>query len=777
MPGPPRRTISTRQAALVLLVAGVLAYANSFRGVYLYDDLSSVADNVHTARLWPITEALSVPLWNTGSTFDGRPVLSLTFALNRALLGHAPWSYHVGNLLVHILNGVLLFAIVRRTIRGQGSGVRGQGGETDRRSSRQGSRQSLGDPGATGVALVVALLWLVHPLNTSSVTYIVQRAESLLGFWILLMLYCAIRGFQSDTSDTSDKSDKSDKSDRAWYGAAILSCVLGAASKEVMIVAPFLVAAYDHVFVQGSVRAKLRQRWVFYLLLFVLTWGMLAFLVVSTMKEKAEHLGALSPLAYLLTQPAVILHYLRLAFWPHPLVMTYNWGPPEALGSLLLNAIPVIVLGVLSVYAMLRRHWMGFLGVAAFLVIGPSSSFLPTLETASEHRMYLPMLAVLVPVVLGGAAITGHRRRYGMPLVLVLAVVLGRLTFARNRDYHSAERLWGKNIRHEPDSWQAHINYAFAIEPVKRWGEAERHYRRAIAINPASYLAHNNLGNVLFATGRVKEAMAQYRQALKCNPRGYLAHNNLGNAHFHFGDYDKAMAEYRRALATYPAGHLALNGLGSALLRTRRPREAAEQFRAAIKSKPDYDMPHHNLGEALVALGRKKEARECFREAVRLNPKNYLAFNNMGNTFVAENRLDEAMDCYRRALAIQPDFAFAHNNLGTALTQVGRPADALPHFRAAATRPGYAAAHVNWGDALVALGREDEAALRYAEAARIDPGNALVPYYNLGAYHRKKGQAVRARDFFQKALEIAGKRGDRALMERIRGDLAGLAVP
>jgi Tfp pilus assembly protein PilF len=144
---------------------------------------------------------------------------------------------------------------------------------------------------------------------------------------------------------------------------------------------------------------------------------------------------------------------------------------------------------------------------------------------------------------------------------------------------------------------------------------------------------------------------------------------------------------------------------------------------------------------------------------------------------MSEGRLDDAVLSYRAALAIKPDFAFAHNNLGAALIKAGRPAEAVPHFRVAAARPNYPQAHVNWAEALIDLGREAEAMEHYAEAARLAPREALVPYYNLGLYYRRKGDIPKGRGYLEKALEIAVRQGNSALARRIRADLQGLDAP
>ena len=168
----PRASRTTWLAPLTIAAAGLLAYADSFRGVFMLDDFLSIVENPHLRRLWPLWDVWKTPM---ESTLAGRPVAQWTFALNYAAGKLDVWGYHAGNLLVHLCAALVLYGLLRRTfltapLRGRYGGV------------------------ATGLAGVIALLWTVHPLQTQSVTYLVQRAEALMGLCYLLTLYAVVRG-------------------------------------------------------------------------------------------------------------------------------------------------------------------------------------------------------------------------------------------------------------------------------------------------------------------------------------------------------------------------------------------------------------------------------------------------------------------------------------------------------------------------------------------------------------------------------------------------------
>ena len=266
-----------RMVPFVLVAVGVAAYANSF------------------GHQWN---------WFRTVQLDSQTATQTSAEMLRATTGWPDEDYAGRRLLaVHLLAGLALFGIVRRML------------ESERLRARYGSD-------APWLALTVAAIWLVHPLQTSAVTYVIQRGESLMGLCYLLTLYCGIRGSQSPDP-------------RRWFVAAIAACALGMASKEVMVTAPLMMLLCDRVFLSPSFGEIARRRWGFYLGL-AATWVLLAVLVATSRPEEQTALvAALSPWRYAMTQFEIIVHYLRLAVWPSPLVFDYAWRLPRTLSSVL----------------------------------------------------------------------------------------------------------------------------------------------------------------------------------------------------------------------------------------------------------------------------------------------------------------------------------------------------------------------------------------------------------------------------------------------------------
>ncbi len=650
--------------SLVILAAAILAvYANSFRGVFVFDDVGVIQNNGSIVRLWPLWPVLSPP---PGITSTGRPLLNLSFAVNYALGGLNVWGYHAVNLAIHLANALLLFGVVRRSL------------------SLPALRERFGGA-AVALSFAIALLWAVHPLQTESVTYIAQRAESLVGLFYLAVLYCVIRGAGSARP-------------AGWYAGAIAACLLGMSAKEVMVTAPAVVLLYDRYFLAGSFREALSKRWWMYAGM-ALTWVLLGYLITSTgdlvrlYADKGSTGGAApvdsGPLAYAATQPGAILHYLRLTLWPHPLVLDYGRPAPGGVGEVLPAALAIAFLAGATLWGVLKRKPWAFLGAWFFMILSPTSSIVPLFDAFSgpifEHRMYLPLAGVIALLVLvvyaGGRAavsrgwIEAPSLTLGLTAAVLLAVVLGGLTFQRNKDYASAVGLWQDTILKVPGNARVHMG----------------------------------LGNALSEAGQLDRAIESYREALRIRPDYAEAHNNLGKA----------------------------------LTAMRLMPEAIAHYREALKLKPDSAEPYSNIGVALVALGRTGEAVRHYQEALRLRPGFADAHNNLGVALAAAGRHDEAMTHYREALKLKPHFAEAHNNLGNLLAMAGATDEAVGHYRQALNlRPDFAEPHSNLGVIYFGRGEIAKAAAQFKEALRIDP-NSIEARKNLERLAELGGKPAR----------------------------------
>ena len=668
-------------AAGAIVLAGLAAYHNTFRVPFLFDDPPAILQNPGLRHLWPPWSAFdpSAP----ASAVTGRPVANLTLAFNYALSGSDPWSYHALNLLIHVLAGLALFGLVRRTLL-------------------QPALRARFGKDAFLLAWSVALLWTVHPLQTEAVTYTVQRVESLMGLCFFLTFYCFIRAVETTTGPrttgqqatgpvVSGPWSRGPRSSRTsiWSALSVLACLLGMATKEVMSVAPVLVFLYDRTFAAGSFREAWRRRRGLYLSL-AATWLPLLALVAGTGWNRVGTAGfnvGIAPWAYWLTQFEALPRYLALALWPHPLVFEYGTFWVHRAGEIVPGALVVVPLLAATLVALRKIPAAGFLGAWFFAILAPTSLVPGTMQMIVEHRMYLPLAAVLAALVLGLHS-AFRRSTLTLTFTLTLALALAFLTFSRNSDYRSELALWGDTVVKRPDNARALKGLGVALDHVGRAAEAIPVDEHALGQDPGDIELVDNLAVALEHAGRNAEAIRRYEEALRIRPDYPEAHSNLGNALGRDGRIPEAIAEYETAVRLRPDFAEFHYNLAGALDRAGRTAAAIAHYQAALRIRPAAGMPHYDLGLALEQLGR----------------------------------MDAAIAEYTEALRLEPDLPEAHNNLGTALARAGRLPAAVAHLRAAVRlRPTFAKAHFNLGNALIASGRWDAAIAEYEEALRLQP--------------------------------------------------------
>ncbi len=554
----------TAAVVLLILVVGAAAYHNAFLAPFVFDD------DIHIVRN-PALASFAAAVRGTP-----RPLTFLTFAANYRWGGLDVRGFHAVNIAIHLAVGVLLFLLLRRVLRLPVVASRLNGS-------------------AQGLAAAVALWWTAHPLQTESVTYTVQRSEALAGLFYLGTLWGFVQGRTSSGLRRG-----------IGYAVAVGACLLGAASKEILVSAPIMILVWDWVlFGRGPIRALREDKGLFAGL--ASSWVVLAALMSAPSRfEVSAGLGyhEVTPAAYLRTQAGVLLHYLRLVVWPSGLCLDYGWPISESWRGVLLPGVFILAGLVATAVLVRRRSPWGLPGAWFFLILAPTSSFVPLADAAFEHRMYLPSASVILVVVFAmegllrrGIPDTGRRRWAFGALTAAVTVALGCLTMARNHDYRSRLAIWEDTAAKRPD-------------------------------NPR---ARYNLGNELAHTSppRIAEATVQFEEALRLKPDYGEVHNNLGNCYAMQGDMARALAQYR----------------------------------LAVRAMPWEPETHYNLGRALHALGRLDEAEASYSRAIRLNPRHAKAYNNRGVVRQQRGDFDGALADYRAALRADPSLSDPKKNI------------------------------------------------------------------------------------------------------------------
>lgn len=780
----PIKIQRSRVCVLFICLALLLIYSNSFHVPFIFDDNGSISENETIRSL----KTAFFPQGNSGVTVSGRPVLNFTLAVNYALGKEDVEGYHIGNLLIHFLAAVTLFGLVRRTLL------------------LPGMRLELRNA-SCWIALIVAALWSMHPLQTESVTYIIQRAESLVGLFYLLTLYFFVRAVAS-SEVIAASTGPVQKLDKRWLIASVLTCLIGMGSKEVMAGAPLVVLLYDRAFVSGSIKDAWRSKKIFYIALAV-TWLLLVACIYWTGQRGATvgYDRYATWWRYIMTQGVAIMHYLKLIFWPYPQVLDYGQALALDYREAVWQSIAVFLLLLTSLFLLWKRPKIGFLCACFFILLAPSSSFVPVLtQTMAEHRMYLPLIAVVVLVVvivhykLGGV---------GLGVLASLMVILGALTYLRNFDYRTEENIWKtvtkrcpynargwgaltviylkqdnleqardtarEGLKYTPENLDMISQYAAVLMKMDNIQEAKKWYEHVLERNSEHPGANGGLGEILLKEKKYEEAIARFEKTLRVNPHSYWARYHMGKAYSSIGRLDKALDCFQTLLVEDPNMPDTRNNVASVLINLGRFDDAISVLEDGIKINSDIPILHGTLGLALFSLGRVSESINEYKITLKLDGNDSKAHSNLALAYEQQGKAKEALEHYEAAIKHDKEaesqvLLALHVSAGNLAAETGNLSKARAHYAAAVAldKDGNPELHYTLANLLMRENKNEEAALHYEYVVRLMPEYAQAQY-ELGVAYARLGRIADAVRILENALKIQpGFAEARTLLEQLK---------
>jgi tetratricopeptide (TPR) repeat protein len=509
-------TVSARCWLPLVLFATTCAlclcvYLPALRGPFVFDDIFEIESNPALGSLWPPFKAMISP-----GGFPSRPLPYYSFAVSRALHGLDPLGWKLTNLAIHLLNGALVWLVIKRLPRLDAS---------------------------TGEAWAAATVWLVHPLCTQPVAYIYQRMELLGATAILAALACFL-SFRSG----------------GGLAATVAVSAIGMLCKETAAAIPPLIALTDWLLVNwrpdrpwASLWVTVRQRWPFYACLFA-TLGVAACLVAIQSGSYREFTAPVwSPLAYASTQPLIILHYLRLTAWPAGQCFDYGW--PAASNSLTIaGGFTALACTIAVAFRCVSRQPLAAYAIVSFLLLlAPSSSVVPVNDICVEHRMYLPLVVpVTAGVITVGRHVSGLHHGSMLRRVLLVMVLAAEVAVASSRTavYESMIALWSDTAAKVPRNQRALLWKGIALSDAGRDEEAFSTFAATIAAdpeNPVCARAHAFRAAMLGKAGDYPGALAEASRAVALNPADSIGWNNLSQALRAVGRFEDATAAAEKA--------------------------------------------------------------------------------------------------------------------------------------------------------------------------------------------------------------------------------------
>jgi Flp pilus assembly protein TadD len=290
---------------------------------------------------------------------------------------------------------------------------------------------------------------------------------------------------------------------------------------------------------------------------------------MTNAEEYAAGFGfrGVTPWEYLRSQPLVLLHYLQLSFWPNELLLDYGWPVSSTTSSIYLPGLIIVSLLGASLWCLAYRPRIGAVALSAFLILAPSSSIMPIADLCFEHRMYLPLMAVVSLFVLGVQHLL-HRQsssdqalRLAVGSLIAVTVALGFRTSLRNADYADPIRLWEKNVAARPDHARPHLLLAMLYDRADRSADAGREYQAAVTAKPDYFKGLLNLGGWHFRQSDLQKAAACFERAAQVDPKSAAGFAQWGRTLLELGDTAKAQQQLNVALQLDPRDPVALRSL------------------------------------------------------------------------------------------------------------------------------------------------------------------------------------------------------------------------
>jgi tetratricopeptide (TPR) repeat protein len=491
-----------------------------------------------------------------------------------------------------------------------------------------------------------------------------------------------------------------------WTAAAIACCAAGMASKEVMVSVPVAVVLFDRFFLFGSFKEALRRRWKLYVGL-AATWVILGIEVAYnfTRGGSAGFTGNISAWGFLQAQTVWVTRYLKLTVWPSPLVLDYGMGLITGFSRIWPYALFIVLLLGASIAAIRYRPWVGYLAILFWMILAPTSSFVPNInQTAAEHRMYLPLAPLVVlmvmAVALGWDKLLGRMKlnedsrwlmeRAVLPTVLAFVLIaLGVRTVIRNEDYQSLERMWTQANRDYPDCARLLQDMGSVYLEQQRYEDALKQFQRAVEVAPD--YAHGYIGRAdsLFRIGQASkseserqklfaEAEKDYTKAIQLDPRIHTAYSNLGVMHSQWGKKQQALEDLNKAVAVNPRHTQSRISRAAVEIDLKNFKAAREDLDVVLASNPDNFMCLHMRAEVLRSQGELPRALDDANRAVRVAESMLAKLNERGRSLLAGICLTRA-----EIYADMGQFSKAAEDVATARQAGARPSAELARKLAA----------------------------------------------------------------------------------------------
>lgn len=600
-------TVSIRRhsrllGGLGLAIIILLTYSPALKGGYLWDDDEAVTENVNLRTAQGLLRTWTVP--HTSPQGYYWPLTYTTFWIEYQLWQLHPAGYHAVNLLLHLLNAILLWRILKSL--------------------------------KIEPAWFAAALFALHPVQAETVAWIAERKNTLA---LLLALGSAWFYLAAETGRQKTR-----------HTFSLLLFIAAMLSKSAVVMLPFVFAAL-HWWRDG----RITKRQAVQLAPFVAVGGLIGVFQAHVYASDHAIRTSFPWIERVLTAGRTFWFYLGKLLWPQQLMAIYpRWEIDP--GQWQAYLYPVSALALFVALVLLRKR-IGRAPAAALagftLALAPMLHFLPqagftSVTFVNDHSLYMPSVCLVPLLAAAGYGAIKHLtppKLHNVSLsfaATTLLVLLASLSFRHTRLFESQETLFAHTLKTNPEAWPAQSNLASAYLQQGNLEQARHHYEETLRLSPGRAEAHNGLGIIAVRQGRREEAIRHFRKALEFLPDYEIARNNLAVALIETKRLDEAARLLDETAEINPYNPETHFNRGLLFAARRNGQKAVQAFERAVEIDPSHADAWHNLAAFYTWQQRYAAAAEAYTRVIDLQRDNTAARKGFAQLLYATGHREQA---------------------------------------------------------------------------------------------------------------------------------------
>lgn len=651
---------------LIITVVSIIVYGNSLKNGFVLDDKYIIESNRTIRSLNNIPGFFIAGYW-AGTRYEKessslyRPLVITTYAIDYSIWKLKPFGYHLENLIIHTINGLLIFYIVLVIL--------------DKKQ---------------WPALIVSLLFITHPVHVEAVAGVVGRAE-LLAALFFLSSFCCYAGNRKLQGSSTGYIVSS-----VFFGFALLC-------KETALVLPGIIILYDlYRFKDIKELKKNTVRYAGYLMMIVL-YFIIRYAALGEFFSSAGKgiFYKQTVQARFLTMFRVFVDYIKMLFYPAGLKADYtDYTYSLVLGYGVIISILIFITAIIIFLVSYRKNKVVFFSAGWYLIcLLPVSNIIPFGAVMAERLLYLPSIGYCIGLVLlAMEGVSDNRRKQlysGFFIILIMLFSAGTIKY--NSRWFSNDTLWEYAVKKTPGN--ARVHYAVGVVELDKgnYDKAIKEFESSLKMDSDIPEAYNNLAVCYNNKKMYDAAIIMTNRAIQHKSDYYEAYINMGNAYNNKGSLKEAIESYNKAVAINPASTDAHYNVGLLLYTTGRKDEALKEFIKTISYDSYYESAWLGISALYMEKADLKTAVNELMKAAAYLPESPAIHDRLGLAYYENGEYMKAMAEFEKSIKLNPGDAYVHNRLGSAYGNMGKYNEALAEFKKAVDiAPGYAEAKENY---------------------------------------------------------------------------------